>query len=83
MFFCEKTLQIALGDLLFFHCVSGNNDAEEESDEDEDYVPSEDWKKVCKNTIYQCVRHLFCQIYTTKMAWFVLNAKQLHQLNLV
>lgn len=27
-------------------CVSGNNDAEEESDEDEDYVPSEDWKKV-------------------------------------
>lgn len=28
------------------HCVSGHNDAEEESDEDEDYVPSEDWKKV-------------------------------------
>lgn len=31
------------------HCVSANNDAEEESDEDEDYVPSEDWKKVCNS----------------------------------
>lgn len=37
---------------LFIYCVSGNNDAEEESDEDEDYVPSEDWKKVLKNSIY-------------------------------
>lgn len=36
--------------LLFMYCFSGNNDAEEESDEDEDYVPSEDWKKVCKNS---------------------------------
>ena len=36
------------------HCVLGNNDAEEESDEDEDYVPSEDWKKVCKSLIYRC-----------------------------
>lgn len=34
------------------HCVSGNNDAEEESDEDEDYVPSEDWKKVCSDLYY-------------------------------
>lgn len=31
------------------YCVSDNNDAEEESDEDEDYVPSEDWKKVRQN----------------------------------
>lgn len=30
--------------------MSGNNDAEEESDEDEDYVPSEDWKKVCSGS---------------------------------
>lgn len=42
------------------HCVSDNNDAEEESDEDEDYVPSEDWKKVRKN-----VRHLCCPITFT------------------
>lgn len=33
-------------------CITGN-DAEEESDEDEDYVPSEDWKKVCRNFIPQ------------------------------
>ena len=32
---------------MFINFVEGNNDAEEESDEDEDYVPSEDWKKVC------------------------------------
>lgn len=38
---CEISL------LNIYHVVSGNNDAEEESDEDEDYVPSEDWKKVC------------------------------------
>lgn len=35
------------------YCVLGNNDAEEESDEDEDYVPSEDWKKVCTKLICQ------------------------------
>lgn len=34
------------------HSVSGNNDAEEESDEDEDYVPSEDWKKVCNKSFF-------------------------------
>lgn len=50
MLFCDN--------LLFIHCVSGNNDAEEESDEDEDYVPSEDWKKVCKNNIFD----LFCMV---------------------
>ncbi|XP_077580346.1 mesoderm induction early response protein 1b isoform X3 [Stigmatopora nigra] len=35
-------------------CLSGNNDAEEESDEDEDYVPSEDWKKeIMVGSMYQ------------------------------
>lgn len=34
------------------HRVPGSNDAEEESDEDEDYVPSEDWKKVCSCNFY-------------------------------
>lgn len=38
------------------HSVSGNNDAEEESDEDEDYVPSEDWKKVCNNIFFLNMR---------------------------
>lgn len=33
---------------MFINFFEGHNDAEEESDEDEDYVPSEDWKKVCE-----------------------------------
>ncbi|GAA6222521.1 mesoderm induction early response protein 1 isoform X1 [Lates japonicus] len=37
--------------LLYFE---SNNDAEEESDEDEDYVPSEDWKKeIMVGSMYQ------------------------------
>ncbi|XP_008331830.1 mesoderm induction early response protein 1b isoform X2 [Cynoglossus semilaevis] len=37
--------------LMYFE---GNNDAEEESDEDEDYVPSEDWKKeIMVGSMYQ------------------------------
>lgn len=45
------------------HSVSGNNDAEEESDEDEDYVPSEDWKKVCNNSFFLNER---LQMFLTK-----------------
>lgn len=55
--------------------VEGNNDAEEESDEDEDYVPSEDWKKVCETFICQ-FQTLCCQI----TAGFVLQ-KHLHTTN--
>lgn len=42
--FYKKTLN--------FQYLSSGNDAEEESDEDEDYVPSEDWKKVNTVIVY-------------------------------
>ena len=38
-----RSLHLEVKDI---HLVVSGNDAEEESEEDEDYVPSEDWKKV-------------------------------------
>ncbi|XP_062260075.1 mesoderm induction early response protein 1b isoform X3 [Platichthys flesus] len=42
---------LGTAELMYFE---SNNDAEEESDEDEDYVPSEDWKKeIMVGSMYQ------------------------------
>ena len=45
------------------HLVVSGNDAEEESEEDEDYVPSEDWKKVKEGK----VNYVVCMSRCTKI----------------